>query len=76
MGVEIAYENANASDVKVMVDKVKDYTNLIVIGSPEISLNQTALNETCDYISNAGLNFIVLFTKQENVHHLRPLRVG
>ena len=62
VGVEVAYEDATASDVKAMVDKVKDYTNLIVIGSPEISLNQTALNNTCDYISNAGLNFIVLFT--------------
>jgi hypothetical protein len=63
VGVEVAYEDANATDVKAMVDKVKGYTNLVVIGSPEISLNQTALNNTCDYISNAGLNFIVLFTK-------------
>ena len=63
VGVEVAYEDANATDVKAMVDKVKDYTNLIVIGSPEISLNQTALNSACDYICNAGLNFIVLFTE-------------
>jgi hypothetical protein len=65
VGVEIAYANAKASDVKVMVDKVKNYTNLIVIGAPEISINQTALNETCDYIYDAGLHFIVLFTKRE-----------
>jgi len=63
VGVEVAYEDANATDVKAIVDKVKDYTNLIVIGSPEISLNQTALNSACDYICNAGLNFIVLFTE-------------
>ena len=66
VGVEIAYKNATASDVKVMVDRVKDYTNLIVIGAPEISINQTALNETCDYIYDAGMHFIVLFTKREN----------
>jgi hypothetical protein len=65
VGVEVAYTNTNASDVKVMVDKVKNYTNLIVIGAPEISINQTALNETCDYIYDAGLHFIVLFTKKE-----------
>jgi hypothetical protein len=64
VGVEVAYPNANASDVKVMVDKVKDYTNLVVIGAPEISLNESALNETCDYVSGAGLNFIVLFTER------------
>jgi hypothetical protein len=44
------------------VDKVKNYTNLFVIGSLEISFDQTALNESCDYIVDAGLHFIVLFT--------------
>jgi hypothetical protein len=65
VGVEIAYANATASDVKVMVDRVKNFTNLIVVGAPEISINETALNETCDYIYDAGLHFIVLFTKRE-----------
>ncbi len=72
VGVEIAYTNANATDVKVMVDKVKNYTNLIVIGAPEISINQTALNETCDYIVKSDLNFIVLITKQENYTTYNP----
>ena len=62
VGVEMAYANATFNDVKDLVDKVKDYTNLFVIGSPEISLNQTLLNMTSDYIFNAGLSFIILFT--------------
>ena len=62
VGVEMAYANATFNDVKDLVDKVKDYTNLFVIGSPGISLNQTLLNMTSDYIFNAGLYFIVLFT--------------
>ncbi len=62
VGVEVAYANATARDVELMVNKVKDYTNLVVVGAPSISLNETALNETCTYIKNAGLNFIVLFT--------------
>jgi len=41
---------------------VKDYTNLFVIGSVELTFNRTALDEACDYIYNSGLNFIVLFT--------------
>ena len=65
VGVEVAYTNATAIDAKLMVDRVKNYTNLIVIGSPEISINETALNETCDYIYDAGLHFIVLITKVE-----------
>jgi len=62
VGVEVAYTNANASDVMVMVDRVVEYTNLVVVGAPEISLNESALNEACNYITSAGLNFIVLFT--------------
>jgi hypothetical protein len=45
-----------------MVQKVKGYTNLLVIGSTEISVNETALNESCDYIDGNGMYFIVLFT--------------
>jgi hypothetical protein len=66
VGIEMAYSNATFEDVKDLVDKVKDYTNLVVIGSPEISINQTALDKTCDYINDTGLNFIILFTRREN----------
>jgi hypothetical protein len=38
VGVEMAYTNANTSDVREMVDKVKNYTNLFVIGSIELTL--------------------------------------
>jgi hypothetical protein len=61
VGVEIAYTNTNTSDVREMVDKVKNYTNLVVIGSIELTYNETALNESCDYIYNAGLKIVVLF---------------
>jgi len=60
VGVEFAY--GDAGDLKDLVDKVKNYTNLFVIGALEISFNQTALNEACDYIVDAGLHLIVLFT--------------
>ncbi len=61
LGVEFAYGN-QTSEVKALVDKVKDYTNLFVIGSVELTYNRTALYESCDYIYSSGLNFIVLFT--------------
>ena len=71
VGIEFAYAIDNAtgidglvSDLKGLVNEVKSYTNLFVIGTPKISLNQAALNESCDYIYNAGLHFIVLFTDQ------------
>jgi hypothetical protein len=68
VGVEFAYSNnLNNSqtifnDLKSLVDKVENYTNLFVIGLPEVSKNQALLNTSCDYIYGAGLHFIVLFT--------------
>jgi len=61
VGVEFAYGN-EFSQLKALVDKVKDYTNLFVIGSVDLTFNRTALDESCDYIFASGLNFIVLFT--------------
>ena len=61
VGVEFAYGN-QFSQLKALVDQVKSYTNLFVIGSVPLSFNRTALDQCCDYIFNSGLNFIVLFT--------------
>ena len=64
VGVEFAY-SGNVEDLKALVDKVKDYTNLFVIGSIEITFDQSALDEACDYIVDSGLHLIVLFTDMQ-----------
>jgi hypothetical protein len=61
VGVDFAYSN-NVDDLKNLVDKVKDYTNLFVLGSVNMTFNRAVLDESCDYIYEAGLYFIVLFT--------------
>jgi len=60
LGVEIAY--GNFDDLKSVVTEVKNYTNLIVLGLPEVSINRVMLDQSCEYIYQSGLNFIVLFT--------------
>jgi hypothetical protein len=67
VGVEYAYGNNQTAQVQVsqiqsLVDKVRDYTNLFVMGSLGLTFDRTALSEACDYIFDAKLNFIVLFT--------------
>ena len=61
VGVDYGYGN-QASEVKALVDKVRGYTNLFVIGSVDLSFNQTGLDEACGYVSAAGLDFIVFVT--------------
>jgi hypothetical protein len=57
VGIEIGW-NSNISDCKAMIDKVKNYTNLIIIASPLIISNEELLNQTCDYAYNAGMYFM------------------
>jgi len=61
VGVELAY-GSDFNTLKVMVDQVKDYTNVFVFGVPQLTFNRTLLDQSCDYIYNTGLHFIVLFT--------------
>jgi hypothetical protein len=61
VGVEFAFSD-NLDDLENLVDKVKDCTNLFVMGALEFSFNQTVLDEACNYVVNAGLHLIVLFT--------------
>jgi hypothetical protein len=64
VGVEFAYGDEPAQ-VAALVDKVKGYTNLIVLGSVGLTFNESALTQACNYVFNAKLNFIVLFTGLE-----------
>ncbi len=61
VGAEYAY-GSNPQEVKALVDKVKDYTNLLVLGSSDLTFNESALTESCNYIAEAGMHFIIMFT--------------
>src|SRR3990170_8978960 len=59
VGVDAAYDDVEG--IKRLVDEVKSYTNLFVIGSAGITFNRTKLDEVCQYIYDSGLYFL-LFT--------------
>ena len=48
----------NVEDIKRLVDEVRSYTNLFVIGSTGITDNETKLNEVCQYVYESGLCFM------------------
>ncbi len=57
----VSFGGEHAEEALPLIDKVKDYTNLILINSWNITTNQTALNMVCDYAAASGIKFIVYF---------------
>jgi len=48
-------------EAKLLIDKVKSYTNLFVLQSGPLSRNETATDEICNYAVASGLRVIVYF---------------
>ena len=59
--VGVSFCGNTTDQAKLLIDKVKGYTNLFVLdcGINPISQNQSAVQEICDYAVNAGLSIIV-----------------
>jgi len=58
--VGVTFGLNTTQEAKLLVDKVRDYTNFFVITSWPI--NETTLDQICDYVVNAGMSFIVFFS--------------
>lgn len=57
----VSFGQQTVQEAKNLIDKVKNYTNLFLINSYDLTTNETALNEVCDYTAQADLKFIVYF---------------
>jgi hypothetical protein len=64
VGVDAAY--ADMSELKARIDQVKDYTNMFILGSTAITMDEAKLNEMSKYISERGLSFATYTHTTEN----------
>ncbi len=57
----VTYGFNTTSEAKLLIDKVRNYTDVFVVDSWGVTENETTLNEICQYSADAGLKFVVYF---------------
>ncbi|MBN1357465.1 hypothetical protein JW988_01725 [Candidatus Bathyarchaeota archaeon] len=57
----VMFGSNSTMEAKLLIDRVKDYVNLFVLGSWDININETSLNEVCNYAVDAGMSIIAYF---------------
>jgi hypothetical protein len=57
----VTYCGDSVTGAEQLINEVKNYTNLFVLDSGTMMNDGTALNETCSYAVDSGLNVIVFF---------------
>ena len=73
----VTFGGNTTSEAKLLIDKVKGYTNLFVVDNWDIAMNETALNEICQYAVDANLNIMVYFNFIfMNASQLNPSRLN
>jgi hypothetical protein len=70
----VSFGGNTTSQAKLIIDKVKGYTNFFLINNWDISINETALNEISQYAVDANMNIMVYydFVPFKNYTWLQP----
>ena len=58
----VTFGGNTTAEAKLLIDKVKGYTNLFVVDNWDVALNETTLTEICQYAYDANLYFMVYFS--------------
>src|SRR3990170_1894804 len=59
--VGVTFQGDTVAEAKLLIDRVKSYTNLFVLGNTLVSRDESATNEVCDYAITQGLDIMINF---------------
>lgn len=59
--VGVSFCGSTTAEAELLIDRVKDYTNLFVVQSGPVSENEASMDEICRYAVDSGLDIVVYF---------------
>ena len=59
--VGVSFCGNTTAEAELLINRVKDYTNLLVVQSGPVSENETSMDKICEYAVDAGLDIVVYF---------------
>jgi hypothetical protein len=65
--VGVTYCGGSAEEAKILIDRVKNYTNLFVLQSGGLQIHPDVINEIGDYAVSSGMYFMVYFGDQSQM---------
>lgn len=71
--VGVTYSGDNVTDAKLLIDRVKNYTNLFVLQSGSLMYNVDASEQILDYAVKSGLNIIVSYSTNSLGNNLNAI---
>ena len=68
--IGVTYGGDNSAEAKLLIDRVKNYTNLFVVQSGPLQCNISELENICDYAVKSGLDIIIYFGSFESQRNI------
>ena len=72
VGIDVAYDNLD--EIKDLIDSICSYTNFFVIGCTGISYNETTLSETCQYLYDRDMYFLIYSDSHRSLQLFNDVR--
>ena len=73
VGIDVAFYDLD--EMYNLIDEVNAYTNLFIIGTTDVSLNESRLYAACQYLSDLDMYFIIYIPGSLSLQMIKEIEI-